>query len=256
MNSVVITVDVDWAPDWAMRDLLAVLVDAAVPSTWFVTHDTPVLDELRAHPEIIELGIHPNFLPGSSHGTNPSDVLRTCMELVPEARAMRTHCLVQSTPILQAVVDTTPVLVDTSLYVRDAVGIRPSPLPLDRGRALMRYPYVWEDDLEFFAAAPRWDARTLLADRRRPDEISIIDVHPIHFALNSADIGPYRELKSVCSHVDAASQQDAERFRNSGDGTRTFIESLVGMRDGRFEFTTLSTLHTARTSTTAEVRAS
>lgn len=53
-----LTFDMDWAHDVVMRDTHDLLVAAAVPSTWFVTHDSPFLDELRADPNV-ELGIHP-----------------------------------------------------------------------------------------------------------------------------------------------------------------------------------------------------
>lgn len=245
MNRAVVTVDVDWAPDWAMRELMELLVESGTPSTWFITHDTPVLDEMRQHPELIELGVHPNFLTGSSHGSTPVEILRTCMHLVPEARTMRTHCLVQSTPILQAVVDTTPITVDASIYLRDATGLQPSELPLNNGRSITRYAYVWEDDLEFFAKSPRWNGADLLDSRINLEhEITIVDVHPIHFALNSANIEPYHSLKRAHPDVKRVTAEQSAPFRNKGEGTRDFLATLIaGASDRATEFSTLSALH-------------
>lgn len=227
MHKVVLTVDVDWAPDWAMAQLLQKLVDTQTPSTWFVTHESQMLEELRAHPSLVEIGIHPNFLAGSSHGNSPAEIMAECMRIAPEARTMRTHCLVQSTPIFQVVADSSPIKIDTSIYLRDATGVSASALPLDHGRSLTRFAYVWEDDLEFFADEPRWDAASLLTARHSAEEITIIDVHPIHYALNSANVGPYEELKKSHGGTRHVTAEDAARFRNEGEGAQSFITSLT-----------------------------
>ncbi|WP_394551188.1 hypothetical protein ACDF64_10885 [Agromyces sp. MMS24-JH15] len=228
MHGVFVTIDVDWAPDWAMRRLLSTLVEGGIRSTWFITHETDVLDELRSHSDLVELGIHPNFQPGSSHGADPASVIDECMRIVPEARTMRTHCLVQSTPILQTVVDRSPIELDTSLYVRDLHGVEPSELPLDHDRSLARVPYVWEDDLEFFARAPRWDGRTFLRDRRASDEITIVDLHPIHVALNSASPVNYHALRNFhAGDIRRVPERDAEGFIHDGPGAATFLDDLI-----------------------------
>lgn len=243
MHKVALTVDVDWAPDWAMADLLHALVETGTPSTWFVTHESPMLDELRAHPSLVEIGIHPNFLAGSSHGSSPLEVVSECMRFAPEARTMRTHCLVQSTPIFQIIADSSPIEVDASIYLRDATHVIGSTLPLDNGRSLTRFAYVWEDDLEFFATEPRWDAATFLADRHAPDEVTIIDVHPIHYALNSGDVRPYEAMKKAYPNTRDVTSEQARPFRRDGDGARTFISSLAkAQRSLDVEFVTLSEL--------------
>ncbi|MDQ7878768.1 hypothetical protein Q9R08_12330 [Microbacterium sp. QXD-8] len=230
MHEAFVTVDVDWAPDWAMQRLLAALVENDIRSTWFVTHETPVLDDLRARPDLVELGIHPNFQPASSHGNTPSEVLTECLRIVPEARTMRTHCLVQSTPILQTVVDQSEIAVDSSIYLRDATDVRVSELALDRDRSIARVPYVWEDDLEFFCRQPRWDAMAFLRDRDSEREITVMDVHPIHFVLNSADVKPYQALKSSIGDTRLVTEEQVRPFVHAGGGTAGFIASLAAAR--------------------------
>src|SRR4028119_935918 len=92
---VAITLDVDWAPDFVIDSVAETLRRARVKCTWFVTHPSPAVDRLRRHPELFELGVHPNFLPGSTQGATAADVLNYCRRLVPDARSMRTHSLVQ-----------------------------------------------------------------------------------------------------------------------------------------------------------------
>ena len=230
VHAALVTVDVDWAPDWAMRRLLAALVESDIRSTWFITHETPVLDDLRARPDLVELGIHPNFQPGSSHGSTPSEVLAECLRIVPEATTMRTHCLVQSTPILQTVVDQSEISVDTSIYLRDASDVRASKLALDRDPSITHVPYAWEDDLEFFCREPRWDALGFLRDRHSDREITVMDVHPIHFVLNSADVKPYQALKSSVGDTRTVTEQQVRPFVHPGPGTAGFIASLAEAR--------------------------
>lgn len=240
MHNVILTVDVDWAPDWAMKQLLDAFVATQTPSTWFITHESPMVEVLREHAPLVEIGIHPNFLSGSSHGETPEEVMKECMRFAPEARTMRTHCLVQSTPILQVVADTSPISVDASIYLRDASGVSPSTLPLDHGRSLIRFAYVWEDDLEFFSEEPRWDGPRFISERTEPDEITIIDVHPIHYALNSGSVAPYERLKAAFGNTRNVTEADAAGFRGTSAGARTFIDSMLeakGTLDA--EFTTL-----------------
>jgi peptidoglycan/xylan/chitin deacetylase (PgdA/CDA1 family) len=67
-NRVCVTLDVDWASDAMIDQTARILLEHEVPATWFITHASAAVDRLRDHPELFELGIHPNFLPGSTHG--------------------------------------------------------------------------------------------------------------------------------------------------------------------------------------------
>src|SRR5579862_4261563 len=77
-----LTSDQDWAPDWALAALLEVAAKEQVPLHVFVTNLSAELDSACTG---VTLGIHPNFGPRSSHGENVDDVIRTCLDLVPDA---------------------------------------------------------------------------------------------------------------------------------------------------------------------------
>ena len=219
---VVLTVDVDWAPEVAIEFVVTRLVERGVRSTWFVTHDTPALDVMRRHPDLFELGIHPNFLPGSTHGATPDDVLTHCTALVPEARAMRTHCLVQSTPIFDLVLRTTPVDVDASLYLPWAPDVRPFPVSYF-GRTLLRVPHVFEDDLEMSSPNPRWDVGALMAT----PGAKVVDLHPVHILLNSASPDAYEAVKRSVPSLAFAAPDELEPYVAEAPGTRTFFEQVL-----------------------------
>lgn len=46
-NMPVLTFDLDWAPDWIIEEVVSILIDNCVKSTWFVTHASPAIDKLR-----------------------------------------------------------------------------------------------------------------------------------------------------------------------------------------------------------------
>ena len=43
-----LTLDIDWAPDWMVADAADRLAGAGVRATWFATHASPVLQDLRS----------------------------------------------------------------------------------------------------------------------------------------------------------------------------------------------------------------
>jgi hypothetical protein len=227
---VAITVDIDWAPDFMIRAMAERLAAARVRATWFVTHPTPALELLREHSALFELGIHPNFLPGSTQGESPGQVLAHCLELVPEARSMRTHCLVQSTPLLDLVAAETDVAVDVSLFLPHASGLEAVEHHSQSGE-LLRLPYFWEDDLEMARPQPAWDPDRLLANG---DGLKIFDFHPVHVFLNTETMARYEALKAQSPDFTRLDRARADAAVHSGTGAGTMFERLVTAlsRDG------------------------
>jgi hypothetical protein len=222
-----IFVDVDWAPDAAVEDMAIRLAEADVRSTWFLTHESPVNALLRSRPDLFELGIHPNFLPGSDHGSTTADVLRFCMELVPEARGMRTHGLVQSTALLTEVAATTPIGVDASLLLPRASHLTPVEMPTTAG-TLTRVPCFWEDDVEMLNDKPWWSLSDIVEG---PPGLRACVFHPIHVWLNTADFTQYQAFKRRHGRLTGLSPAiTAERRSGPGPG-QLFGELVSHLRD-------------------------
>lgn len=223
MNDVLVTLDVDWAPDFAIDLAAEELLRNRVRATWFVTHDSPAIQRLRSYPELFELGIHPNFLSGSSHGATPREVLSHCLELVPEAVSARTHCLFQSTPLLCEMIDSTPIRLDGSLYLPHAASISPVPYEWN-GRRMLRVPHFWEDDFEMARARPNWRVESLLANG---DGLKVFDFHPIHVYLNSRTPDAYNRVKGTASQLPEVTEANAAPHVQAGAGARTVFMDLV-----------------------------
>ena len=103
-NKNFITFDIDWAHNDVMSDTIDLMERFDIAATWFVTHDTPLLKRLRANPKF-ELGIHPNFnflLAGDPrNGATAEEVVDRLLEIVPEAKVVRSHSTTQSSRLLE-----------------------------------------------------------------------------------------------------------------------------------------------------------
>lgn len=220
---IALTLDIDWAPDFVIDWVAKKLIKSSVKATWFVTHACPAVDRLRKRPDLFELGIHPNFLPGSTHGSTTEEVLDYCMRLVPEARSMRTHGLVQSTQLLELVMTRTPIISDVSLFLPNAAGIRPVEYHW-AGRKLIRLPYFWEDDFEMGRPNPCFEIGTILS---KGAGLKIINFHPMHVYLNSNSMELYESVKEIKEDLFDLKEKDISSHINSGNGVQTMFSDTV-----------------------------
>src|SRR2546422_593197 len=91
------------------------LVSSEVRATWFVTHDSPILADLRRE-RLFEVGIHPNFMPESTQGRSQGEVISRLKAMMPEAKTLRTHSLFQSEPLLAELCEAHGFEIDCSVF--------------------------------------------------------------------------------------------------------------------------------------------
>lgn len=219
-----LTFDIDWAPDWAIFEVLDTLSEFSAPATFFATHRTAALAEIerRGH----ELGIHPNFLAGSSHGSDPLEVMRSILEIAPRARVMRTHSLVQATTLFEAILASYPqIAYDMSLLTYGSPHTGWTPWH-SRGRAMSRLNYNWEDDIAFDDPHQDWASYLPSA------AVDVLDFHPIHVALNSRGEAPYMALKRKlgAGHLHEATRDEAQGLRDRSPGTADYLRAVLESR--------------------------
>lgn len=182
-----LTLDQDWAPDWAVRRVAELLVAHKVKATWFITNECPSLAFLRQHRHLFELGIHPNFMPGGTQGTTPTEVLSNCLAVVPEATSMRAHGLHISSSLYATVMRETPITADLTTIMPHTAGLRPALLRWG-GHSLWKVPFYWEDDIEFGLEQPCWELGSHLLDDAG---LAIFNFHPIHICLDTRSEAQY-----------------------------------------------------------------
>lgn len=228
-GTVFVTMDMDWANDGVLRDTVSLAEKLEIPVTMFVTHDTPMLAELRAHP-LFDLGIHPNFLP-QLNGQTEKTYLNTLEEmhaLVPEARVIRCHALVDATPVLVSARQL-GFEADLNLFIPLSSGIGLKPYTHFSG--IRRLPFFYEDD-----------AWALEPDHPSPEQhmaadgLKIFNFHPIHLYLNTETMDRYGRAKAYYHDFDRLAP-----FINRGEGfgARDFLLRIAelgrenGIRFGR-----------------------
>lgn len=225
LDLAMITIDLDWAPDYAIDHVAEILLEHDVRATWLVTHASDAVARLRAH-DAFELGIHPNFATGSTHGGTFEDVLAHCMALVPDAISMRTHHLFQMTPLFDVVLERTPIRADLSIYLHRAPHLTAVEFR-SAGRTLHRLPTYWQDDQAMAEAVPCWDAATLLA----PRGLKVLNFHPMHVLLNSGSFEGYRSLRGLGKLTDLPRARTVAHVRE-GSGVGSLFRGLVASLAG------------------------
>lgn len=216
-----ITIDLDWAPDYMIEPMAEALLQRGVRATWLITHTSPAVETLRGHPNLFEFGIHPNFQPGSSHGNTPQEVIDHCMDLVPSARCVRTHGLLQSTSLLRELGRRKGLHIDLSLFLRRCKNAVVSRFEY-RDAHLLRLPHVWEDDMEMVCTDPDWRLDPIL----RLDGLKVLAFHPAHVYLNCASGAAYQIFKRRRS-PGSEDASVARQLRKTGCGPATMFTQTL-----------------------------
>jgi hypothetical protein len=183
--------------------------------------------------ELFELGIHPNFFPGSIHGNTEKDVLRHCLEIIPNAQVVRTHGLYQSTSLITSFCSIPNLQVDLSLFMPSYPINEPLYVNYNGG-SLLRLPFVWEDDYHLQHAST-WSFENVL---ETDGKYIVFDFHPIHIALNSRSMNNYQKMKQRVPSLQTMDRTAAEPYINVEFGTGDFFKGLV-QKMGKMESKTI-----------------
>lgn len=175
LNEFVLTFDVDWAPDWVIEHTVRLLRAYNIKSTWFVTHESPAIKRLLDN-DLVEVGIHPNFLPGSTQGTSARNILNNLTKAFPTAKAIRTHAMAYSAHLAKAFAEY-GLLIDSSIYLGGMANIQPFITQYDNETKIARLPYFWSDDGEL-TYKPKFEVPETIG-------MKILCFHPIHVYLNT-----------------------------------------------------------------------
>ncbi len=216
-----VTMDMDWACDDVLADTIDLVDSLNIPVTMFVTHDTPMLYRLREDP-LFTLGIHPNFLPhlGGCSAKSYRETIEDLMKIVPEAKVIRCHAIIDATPILM----TARALgfeADYNLFIPFSSGI--SLKTFRHFSGIMRIPYFYEDDawaLEDGAASPEAHLAS--------NGLKVFNFHPIHLYLNTESMDRYNRAKAYYHDFPML-----RRFVNEGGsmGARDFLRVIAQHAD-------------------------
>lgn len=216
-GKIFLTFDVDWANDNILLDTINFVENYGIKSTWFITHETPLLDRLRENPNC-ELGIHPNFnnlLDGiNTNGKNSEEVIDRLINIVPEARIVRSHSLAQSERIFDIFAERNLHYV-CNTYIPYSSVQKIKPWNLWSG--LMIIPHFWQDNVTLKMPTENLSNFSL-------ESLNVFNFHPIHIYLNSDKQDRYEQTRHLHQKP-----EELLKHRFEGDGIRKKLTNLLNL---------------------------
>lgn len=180
------TSDIDWAPEEVIEDTIELFNKYNVKCTFFCTHESSVINTIKKDPNF-ELGIHPNFLPVLNEKRGSIDeIMDNILKIVPDAKGVRTHSMVQSTPLLQTFKDY-DLKYEANTYLPYWSDIKPTKL----WNGLVKLPHNFEDDLHFLFNKSFDNCELNLEDQK----FNVFCIHPIHIFLNTESETTYNNAR-------------------------------------------------------------
>lgn len=215
------TSDIDWASEATIRYCHNIVSRDDLKITYFNTHRSPYLTELTKSGQVDQL-VHPNFLPGSSHGNSFKEVIDYCVDLVPNATGFRTHRYFEVNDIMDDLFNR-GFKFASNICTRCEVGLK----PFYHRSGLVSIPIFLEDG-GYLLMDKSLDFNLLLPTLSSPG-LKVINFHPAHIAFNTPDFGYTRTIKDTLSREawNNLSSDDIAKIEHSGSGIRTIIENIV-----------------------------
>ena len=217
-NYPIITFDFDWANDEILIDTIEIIEKAGINATWFVTHQTPVLDRLIENP-LFEVGIHPNFNgllnTDYSNGRTASEIMDRLFEIVPNARSLRSHSITQSSQLYK-LFQQYGITHDSNDYIPSNSDMTLHPWQLESG--LIKVPYFWSDETSCLK-----QSNLSILDLLKRDGLKVFNFHPIHIFLNTEDLNRYQNTRIIHK-----SPKELIKKRYKGYGVRNKLFEIIG----------------------------
>ncbi|MFX0053160.1 MAG: hypothetical protein ACFFCW_12755 [Candidatus Hodarchaeota archaeon] len=206
---IVVTLDLDWAPDYVLDYSFKLLSESGVKATIFTTHDSPAIRNVR---DILEIGLHPNV----SHLNEIEYAIYELKKSFPEARCIRNHSLVSCSRFFP-VYKKYNLMVSSNYTMIGQDNIKPIPMLY----GIYEYPIYYADDI-CLIMCKHFDSEVLKEELLRGSGLKVIAFHPVHIYLNSNNIERYASVKRYL--ID---KKKTDTFVNKGSGIGTLFKELL-----------------------------
>ena len=219
MSKLIVTVDLDWACEAAIEETLNFLKSQNILPTVFITHRSAIIESFMSE---IEVGLHPYFGLGSSHGSTIDEVVKHVMSLPHNFLGFRCHRFAICNSSRQAMVEAGMLLssnictdLEIVLPFKDRFGILEVPIFLEDGGYLWRkHPLEINSKL----IKPCLDLGT-----------KVITIHPMHFSLNTPNFDYMYKIKQSLSRKEWIEMKKStlDKLRWKERGIRDLIVDLL-----------------------------
>jgi len=219
---ILFTSDIDWATEEVIENMLQIFESYNTKCTLFTTHKSKVIQNCSRN--LFEIGIHPNFNSILENRTNITvdDTIANLLKIYPEAKGVRSHCMTQSTPMLNSFANK-GLLYDANHF-----------LPYQKIHAfklwngMLRIPYNWEDDIHYLYNK-KFDE---IGIELNNEDLFVFDFHPIHIFLNTENEQRYLDAKP---HYQNTSELLNYKNTNQKGAKDALIFLLETIRENKFE---------------------
>lgn len=188
----ILSFDIDWASDEVLLYTIKLLNTFNIKATFFVTHASHVLEEIRNNPKF-EIAIHPNFNKIFDHESNKSveKVLDEILEIVPEAKICRSHSLTNSGR-WNSLYKNKGILFTSNYFMYLKQGIE----PIKNINDVIEVPIYFADDaLLYLNDYNKQEFSIPNLSSVNSEGIEVFLFHPIHIALNSNSLYHYNKTR-------------------------------------------------------------
>lgn len=208
-----IAFDTDWAPQYIINDTLKIINDYKVKCTVFCTnqYDTGNFKD-------IEIALHPNYMPGSTHGQTDSECIIGLKKIFPNAIGTRSHRLYWHAGLTDTLINN-KILYDSSIM-----------LPFQEIYpfnyfGLFRIPAWWSDG---FHLKSRHDEEVVKKKINQHNGVKILIFHPINIFLNSNNNFDYKKVarKIYNNEID---EEQAKSYRSKSTGIRNTFKEILNI---------------------------
>ena len=218
------TSDIDWASEAVLEAFFRLLPSEELKLTVFVTHPSDVIEDAFQAGRL-RRGIHPNFLPGSSHGDTFREVIETCLSYAPEATCSRSHRAFDVT--------------DTAHLLRNDYHIRccsntittltPRITPYWLESKLLQVPVFFEDGSFLYN-----ELGLSIEPYRKyftAPGLKVISFHPMNMVFNTPYLAWMRQIKDSLSREEFnhIGGEIIEQKRNRERGAFTLVTEILNL---------------------------
>lgn len=219
MNSIIVTIDTDWACEPAIEETLDFLKSQKIIPTVFITHRSAAVEACF---DEIDVGLHPYFDPSSSHGSTIAEVVKHVMDLPHNLPAYRCHRFASCNLSRQA-------MAEAGMVISSNVCADLEIVPIFRDRfGLLEVPIFLEDGGYLWRRHPL-EMTQQLREKMQGPGTKVLLIHPMHFAINTPDFAYMYQIKQSMSREawKNMTQSTLNELRWQGRGMRDLIAEIL-----------------------------
>lgn len=211
----IFTADIDWCSESGIYDLINYLNFNRIKPLVFVTHKSKILAKLKKK-NFIDLGIHPNFLPNSSHGIDIQEIINFCLDLTGKTLFSRSHSFHENSWINIKLYES-GIRFDSNLCCYLEKNLK----PIRHFTNIIKLPVFWEDDIHLLKNG-NLDFNNYIKYFKTPG-LKVINIHPFLFSYNIKNMKHYYKNKSKIQtlSIDEIHKQEKK------EGLKNFIYDMV-----------------------------